>query len=368
MKLMLHEQIIKGVVHDLHLFEPEIYADQEAFGRSGHTGHAMTEFAPGKVLDFNSNTSGKRFEGHSNFGWVETRISTDWGRTFDSPKILPYSWDTLLDGQQTISVEKAVTAPDGSISAFCLRGSQKNEICHQPYDSPTRIRSEDGGLTWSDAEEVSPYPGRIYDAILHDSCIYFLMFCSDASISFCGVGPEDVYRLYRSDDNGKTFREICIVPFPDTNGRGYGNMSVSPCGELIVYAYNLNDEYRMDYIISPDWGKTWKNAGVSYVAKRIRNPQIGILDEQYILHGRAGEDETGAGAFVIYTSADGVHWDDGKILVEERSACFYSNNLVITDPNGKERMLVQYSENYHIREPGIWRAQTNVMHMWLESI
>ena len=96
--------------------------------------------------------------------------------------------------------------------------------------------------------------------------------------------------------------------------------------------------------------------------------QVGILDGQYILHGRAGENEAGSGAFVFYTSADGILWDGGKILVDGRPACFYSNNLTIRCPDGKERMLVQYSENYNDPQPGVWTAQCNTMHLWLESL
>lgn len=368
MRPLIHAQILHGTVRDLRLSEPEIYADQEALGRSGHVGHAMTEFAPGKILDFSPNTSGKRLCGHAAFGWMDVRVSEDWGRTFGPARKLPYSWETLLDGVQTISVEKAVTAPDGSITAFCLRNSQRDPVCCEPWDTPTRIRSEDGGATWSEPAEVSPYRGRIYDALVHDGAVYFLLFCNDAEVDFCGNRPEHVYRLYRSRDCGRTFSEVCVVPFPDTLSRGYGNMTVSPAGELIVYAYNRNDQEGMDYIVSPDWGTTWTKSGVSRVAKKIRNPQVGILDGQYILHGRAGENEAGSGAFVFYTSADGILWDEGKILVDGRPACFYSNNLTIRCPDGKERMLVQYSENYNDPQPGVWTAQCNTMHLWLESL
>ena len=49
MKQLIHEQYIEGALKRLHLSEPEIYVDNEARGRSGHVGHAMTEFAPGII-------------------------------------------------------------------------------------------------------------------------------------------------------------------------------------------------------------------------------------------------------------------------------------------------------------------------------
>ena len=40
---------------------------------------------------------------------------------------------------------------------------------------------------------------------------------------------------------------------------------------------------------------------------------------------------------------------------------------VIKCADGKNRMLVQYSENYNDPAPGKWSGQVNVMHMWIES-
>ena len=164
-----------------------------------------------------------------------------------------------------------------------------------------------------------------------------------------------------------TFSERSVIPFPETLGRAYGNLIFTPAGELICYAYNGNDEQHMDFIRSADNGKTWFGAGSSFVAHSIRNPQVGLLDGQYILHGRAGENGAGAGSFVLYTSADGFTWDGGTVLVSGRRACFYSNNLTLTDPDGHQRMLVQYSEN--VRDPSEdWTGQVNIMHLFIESV
>jgi hypothetical protein len=77
----------------------------------------------------------------------------------------------------------------------------------------------------------------------------------------------------------------------------------------------------------------------------------------------------GKGSFVIYTSCDGIEWDEGTVLVENlRPACFYSSNLTVKLPNGKERMLVKYSENYHVGVvEGEW-GQVNSMLMLIESV
>ena len=46
----IREQVIKGVVHDIHLTKPVVYVDNRARGRSGHMSHAMTETG-GRLLD-----------------------------------------------------------------------------------------------------------------------------------------------------------------------------------------------------------------------------------------------------------------------------------------------------------------------------
>lgn len=360
MRYFMHlgeECVIKGSVHDLHLSKPEVHVDNKQRERSGHMTHALLE-TTGKVWAFNSNCSAVRCGGHSAFGFVEYRISEDGGDHFGEIQVLPFSWKSLMDGLHTVSVEKAVACGDGSVVAFCLRNSQENELCYHPLGTPAWVRTMDGGKTWTE-EQYFPFAGRIYDAMYHEGSIYMLEFCNDV---FQGTSPEHVYRLYKSDDNGISFYEHSIVEFPSTLGLGYGNMIFDQNGRLIVYAYDMNDEVNMTYAVSNDNGLTWQEWGKSYVAKKIRNPQVGILDDQFILHGRAGEHN-----FVIYTSADGIHWDEGHYLDEvegeQYGGCYYSNNIVLDHPHkpGKKRMLVQYSEVY--KEPAV----VDVMHMWIES-
>lgn len=274
----------------------------------------------------------------------------------------------FLDGIHTVSVEKAVACNDGSIVIFCLMNSANTIPCYEPYDIPKYLISRDGGKSWSEPVDLLNHKGRVYDAVYKDGEIYVLVFCNDAGEYFWGSKKEHIYRIYKSSDNGKNFYEHSVVDFPSTTGLAYGNMIFTQKNELIVYAYDVNDELNMPCMISDDSGKTWRISGKSFVAKKIRNPQVNILDGQYILHGRAGENEAGTGAFVIYTSKNGIDWDDGKILVEGRPASFYSNNLVIRFPDGRDRMLVQYSENYNDPELGVWSGQVNVMHMWIETV
>jgi len=289
---------------------------------------------------------------------MEYRISEDFGKTFGEAKELPYSKQAFYDGVFTISVEKAVACEDGTIVAFCLRNSALKEWCCEPWHTPVWICSKDGGESWTKPKELSPYEGRIYDAKYHKGIIYVLEFCNDGAIDFIGSKPEHVYRLYKSENCGESFEEVCIVPFPDTKDRAYGAMMFNAQGELMVYAYNASNETYMDYIVSQDCGKTWGKPGLSYVAEKIRNPQLAELDGQYLLHGRCG---LGPG-FVIYTSKDGINWDAGHVLDTKKTGCYYSNNILISEPGKPDRLLVQFSEAFNST------ACVNIMHIWLETV
>lgn len=347
--------IICGKVRDLMLSEPILYIDNEARGRSGHMGHPMLNFGNGRIMDFNSNVSAVRCDGHSGFGWMEYRISEDGGDTFGETNIVPYTMDVLLDGMYSAIIEAAVVCGDGTIVAVCNLFSQENSVCCNPYGIPTYIRSSDMGKTWEEAKPLSCFEGRVYSARYHDGKIYVLEFCNREVV---GKTANDLYRIFRSCDNGKSFHELCVVPFPSTNGRFYGAMQFDRNGNLMVYAYNENCEDKLDYAVSGDGGKTWNKTGVCRLAKKIRNPQIAILDGQFILHGR---EACNINAFVLYTSEDGILWDEGHRIVDCHPATsFYSNNVAV-NKCGKNKLLVQYSQTY--KES----CCVNIYHMWIES-
>lgn len=366
MKKVVHEQIIQTKKGKIYFSEPIVFVDNEKRKRSGHMSHAMVEFAPGKIMAFNSNCSGTRYLGHSAHGWMEFRISEDYGNTWSDFKMIPYSWDKMIDGLNTISIEKALAFPNGDIVAFCLMNSQYAPYSCEPWELPPKVLiTHDLGETWEEPFEFNKYNGRIYDAMIVDGVGYVLQSCYD---DFLSKTENDKYKIFKSEDNGKSWQEVSDVPFEPKSGLGYGNMTILPNGDLIVYAYNANDQENMPYAISPDMGKTWTKTGKSFVKNKIRNPQVGRLDEYYILTGRAGQNETIASDLAIYTSLDGIHWDDGLLLGEGiRRSCWYSNNLTIKMPNGKTRMYLKYSENYNDFREYIG-CQVNNMLAYFEKI
>ena len=353
---MKTDKVIQGKVQDIKLSDPILYIDNQARGRSGHMGHPMLNLGNGLIMDFNSNVSDIRCDGHSGFGWMEYRLSEDYGETFGNFNTVPYTKKVLLDGLYSAIIETAVVCNDGSIVAFCNIFSQTNEVCCYPFAKPAYIRSVDNGKTWEDAHQLSDFEGRIYSSRYHDGKIYVLEFCNKDVV---GEKADDLYRIFTSDDNGKSFRELCVVPFRSTKGRFYGAMQFAPDGDMIVYAYNQDCEEELDYAISSDCGKTWYKTGVCYLSKKIRNPQVNVLDGQFILHGReAGE----INAFVLYTSADGITWDEGNRIADRRpGTSFYSNNVII-NKNGKDRLLIQYSQTYK------QSCCVNIYHRWIESL
>lgn len=339
----------------------EVFADLEKIRRSGHLGHAMVECADGSILAFYPNTSyclSKRIPGHSMYGWMESRRSLDKGITWDEPKILPYSYNCFLDGLYKIGCEKAVVCDDGTIVLFCLRSVGE---AFEPYDTPVCLLSHDNGLTWSEPISVSEERGRIYDAMYADGRILVLEFCNSAELDFFGPDETAKYKIFASDDNGQSFYLYSALEF-DATGHSYGNLLLRQDGTLIFYGYNVKDEYNLTVLTSQDMGKTWTAPSKCPVAKIARNPQVGYLNGTYILHARSENHEN----FVFYHSRDGFHWDEGTIVSEllegrPRRSCYYSNHIIIRGEDGRDRMLVQYSEQYQPKS-----GRSTIMHAWVE--
>ena len=323
-----------------------MFVNHQANNRSGHLSHALVEYKKGHVMAFYSNCSAKRnkyFPGHNGFGWLEYKKSSDYGETWSEPKILDYSYYCLLNEPFTISCEKAVSTKEDEIICLCIRNENPNGW--EPYLSPIVIKSTDGGETWSEPKEMCPTKGRIYDAIVVNGVIYVFMLAND---DWECRRPEDKYHIYESKDGGETFTLRSVLPF-ETLHHAYGSMSFTNDGKLICYEYNTKDEYNLVYHISDDMGLTWCESGLSYCKKRIRNPQVAKVKSGYILHGRSGcVIKDLPMDFVLYTSKDGINWDEGTILYRDEggATAYYSNNLVMELPSGKERVLIQSSVPY----------------------
>lgn len=348
------EHVYFGAIGNLNISEAGLYIDNQARGRSGHMTHAMAELAPGRIIAFNSNCSAIRGKGHSAYGWVEYRYSEDGGKNWSESFDLEFSKKTLLDGVYSISVEKAV-CQDGILTCFLLRNHQfDNETACEPWGTPLVMRSPDGGKTWEDPVEFSPYPGRIYDAVTHDGVIYALETCDPR---FFSEVKEPRYRLFASRDNGRTFQEESVVAL-DSYHRGYGALQFRRDSSLLAYACNIADGKSLDVSLSNDNGKSWIILPAIQLKHGIRNVQIAPLAGGFVMHGRAWSGGSGQGQ-VIYTSPDGLNWDDGILLEPEKKLCYYSNMLPLKDAGNREYVLLQYSDLYADD------ARVNVMHRFL---
>ncbi len=349
--------VFDGAIGRLRIGAPRLFVDNQARFRSGHMTHAMAEYRPGKIIDFNSNCSPVRVGGHAAFGWVEYRFSDDWGETWSEPRDLPLSRKLFFDGVYTISIERAVVT-HGVITLFVLRNTQYAPICCQPWDTPQIIRSFDGGESWTEPYEMSPWKGRVYDAVTRDGVIYAMEFCND---NFVGKTEEHLYRLYRSCDDGASFREVGVIDLEHL-GHAYGALQFLADGTLAAYSNCISDGRNLSVSVSGNLGATWRKLPEIRLAEGMRNVQIGRLGGGFVMHGRAWHpgDSTGAG-FVVYTSRDGLEWDDGIMLEKRKLLCYYSNNMTMKLPDGRERMLVQYSDRYDEAAPRV-----NVMHLFME--
>ena len=338
------------------IFPPDVpnggilFADLEKLGRSGHMGHALVEYAPGKVLAFYPTCSAedRRWKGHSGFGWMEYKRSLDGGETWSDPITEPHS-KALFDADRgrTFMCEKAVVTPSGRIILFYLQCDMRvNGHIWEPYFEPHYAFSEDGGATWSDLRMFEHEGGRIYDAICKDGVVY-VMFYADAELPGTAHQRESQMRLYVSHDDGETFEIRSVMGFQSTNNCYYGTMCFTPEDDLIVYTYDEKDEHNLKYIVSRDLGKTWEPNRRAFFAQRMRNPQLACFHGTYFMHGRSGSFGNNPGHFILYTSPDGFNWDEGQMLALRTAGVgAYSNNILVHTPDGRERLLIQTSHAY----------------------
>jgi hypothetical protein len=239
-------------------------------------------------------------------------------------------------------------------------------VIYRQFQVPTYISSADGGYSWSELAELGSNRGRVYDARYYNGEILVLHFRNDNEINFLGNKPEHVYELYVSRDGGKIFTKRSELPF-NTLWKSYGTMAMLESRSLIVYIYNRDVEDTMDYVISDDGGRTWSEPKIAEFRKRIRNPQMNVLDGCYFMHGRSGSygEEKGMGHFVLYSSPDGLNWDDGvylKMREQGKGLGAYSNSIVVgsLNPRKQNRLLIQASHAYK-------EHMTNVYHWWIDT-
>ena len=204
--------------------------------------------------------------------------------------------------------------------------------------------------------EFSIYSGRIYDAKAKDGVIYAVETCDK---DFLSEIKENRYRLFVSRNNGKSFQEESIIDI-NSHMRGYAALQFRPDGSMLVYACDLANSYYLETALSRDHGKTWERLPQIRLKHGIRNVQIAPLAGGYVMHGRAWLNESWGKGQVIYTSKDGLNWDDGILMELEKCSCYYSNMLPFKDADGKDTVLLQYSDLYDSD------ARVNVMHRFLQ--
>ncbi len=340
-----------------------LFADLQKEDRSSHLGHALVEYAPSKILAFYPNCSAedKRYNGHSGYGWMEFKRSEDGGETWSEPIPEPNSKALFdLGCGRSLMCEKAVCTNSGRIVLFYLQCDvYTNGHTWEPYHNPLYAISDDQGYTFSQAKNLGTTPGRIYDVVYQNGVIY-VMFQRGP---YCWEGRCGEYELLISEDDGQTFTSRGLIPFDGTKCCFYGSMLFTPEGKLLAYCYDEYDEHNLKYIISNDCGMTWETTRRTFFARRLRNPQLTYFGGKYIIHGRSGSHgaEEEQGHFVLYTSDDGINWDEGQYMhMRVAKAGAYSNNLVVHMPDGSERLMIQASKAYE-------EYKTNILMYFIEK-
>ena len=229
------------------------------------------------------------------------------------------------------------------------------------FPAPNVQVSDDHGETWSEAMEFGLPAGRIYDTKYINDEAWFLLFENDATVDFYGVDASHVYKIVKSTDNGNSFFVSGTLPL-DAKGRCYGTMCEIE-GGTIVYIYNRDDEHNLDYVLTADGGRTCSAVGTAHFAARLRNPQMVKFGGRYYMHGRSGSSgpDEERGHFILYSSADGLLWDEGRRLATRTAGHgAYSNSVVVQDGMGRKRLRIHASHAYS-------EHRTNVVAWWLDQ-
>lgn len=91
------------------------------------------------------------------------------------------------------------------------------------------------------------------------------------------------------------------------------------------------------------------------------------IGDYYFLHGRSGGYGKGRGNLVLYSSKDGINWDEGEYLMSRKqtpgAVDSYSGNALVGkyDPSRPERLLVQADISYD-------GLRVNIHHWWVDIL
>jgi hypothetical protein len=355
-----------------------LFVDQQKDHRSGHGGITLTECSNGDILAFYSVTWAENWGGHSVAGWSQYRRSTDGGLTWGDPVVFDYS-KRMWDRGEVFSalVFAVIAAPDGTLIATLMRYANAR---WEKQEAPVYFLSNDHGHTWNgphlfdEAATVHDISMTLNTAFVHDGQV-FLVFRGGTS----NMSPGGPHSLWVSEDNGQSFQQRSVLPFEDADY--YWAAGALDDGQIIVYTYHAHHrpddptaEQNIPYVTSSDGGHTWSDVQTSHFAKGIRNMQLSEkLGEWYFIHGRSGSyqrdlvgDDPGPGNFVLYSSTDGIHWDEGIVLMSRLQTpgggdCYSANELIGKyDPETPKRLLIHADVSYD-------GARTNMHHWWVTT-
>jgi hypothetical protein len=357
-----------------------LFVDRQQEALSGHGNNSLAECQNGDVIAFYSMTKpgADNLNGHGVAGWSEYRRSSDGGQTWSDGVVFDYS-QQMWEGDEVFSalVYSVITAPNGTLVATVIHYANEK---WQKQTAPVYFLSDDHGQTWQgprafdEAATVDQISYTMNTSFVRDGEV-FIVFRGGAS----DMSPGGPQTLWVSDDNGQSFRQQSVLPFDQANY--YWAAAALDEGRIIVYSYNAHQkrddptaEQNIPYTVSTDGGRTWSDVQTAYFAKGIRNMQMSDkLGQWYFMHGRSGSyprelvgDDPGPGNFVLYASQDGIHWDEGMVLMSRLQTpgggdCYSANAIIGKyNPQTPERLLIHADISYS-------GAKTN-MHQWWVTI
>ncbi len=321
--------------------------ENDNLGRNSHGGPVALELANGNLVAIHSNASG-----HNVDGWSEYAISKDGGRTWDMYNKFAYSYNTYRNNPKvTAWVEEGLVTSEGTVVLFI---THMGNSVHGGGEGRTNLgfmRSYDHGATWTGYQPLDgSFTGYPASVAVAGETNYLLLDSNE--------GP---HVLYVSTDDGRSWSKRSTLPL--YNETWYGALCVMEDGRLLAGAYRTADEHHFYYCISEDEGHTWGEQKLTFLDKKIRDPELAYLDGRYYLHGRSGQRGEGSRLFVLYQSDDGENWGEGTILSSfARSLDGYSHNVVINKYNEDvpNELMVLYSIAYKFpNEPEYSYRHTN---------